>query len=100
MDFNIITNSESISKESPIQLNDLVNFISSKLESSSSGIIDTQELNSLILKEYQSKSSKYKYLVQSTKLSSPIVDSDLTISSNFGAIWDSNKDGYISLKIE
>ncbi|KAK6464446.1 hypothetical protein DFJ63DRAFT_334016 [Scheffersomyces coipomensis] len=86
LDFTITTSSDSISKESPIILNDLVELLTNHLEPLDVDTIDTNQLNTFILKQCQLKSSKYKFLVQSTKLSSPnTVDSDLDISSTFGA---------------
>ncbi|KAK6458656.1 uncharacterized protein RJT20DRAFT_123694 [Scheffersomyces xylosifermentans] len=99
---SITTISSSSAKEAPITADYLNKLLEDKFaESESSASIDTKEINTYILADLQKKSSKHKFIVQSTKLNAPTsVESELSIHSNFGAVWDSDKDGYISLKIE
>ena len=40
-------------------------------------------------------------MIQATRLKSPSsIETNLNILTSFGAVWDSNRDGYISLKVE
>lgn len=80
-----------ITKESPVSEEHLKKLVSQHAES---------ELTTLILTDLRKNSSKFKFLVHTTELASPLsVEADLDISSKFGAVWDTEKDGYINLKI-
>lgn len=61
----------------------------------------SDDLINVILNSLQKKSSKHKFLIQSTLMVAPdALDRDLNISTNFGAIWDSENDGYITIKLD
>lgn len=49
-----------------------------------------------ILSSLQKKSSKHKFLVLATTVDAG--DGDFLAKSSFGALWDAERDGYISVK--
>ncbi|CUM50343.1 uncharacterized protein AC631_01749 [Debaryomyces fabryi] len=89
--------SSSASKESPITSEYLIEVINKDI----SKLGRTNELIEFLLEKLQKKSSKHKFLIQATRLKSPSpIETDLNILASFGAVWDSNRDGYISIKVE
>jgi len=85
--------SHSASATSPIS----VEFLRDLVDSNE----DCDDLTNVILNSLQKKSSKHKFLIQSTVIVAPdALDRDLNISTNFGAIWDSENDGYITIKLD
>mmetsp|Transcript_6976 Transcript_6976/g.8845 ORF Transcript_6976/g.8845 Transcript_6976/m.8845 type:complete len:285 (+) Transcript_6976:15-869(+) len=89
--------SSSASKESPITSEYLIELINKNINK----LNITHELIEFLLEKLQKKSSKHKFLIQATRLKSPSpIETDLNILTSFGAIWDSNRDGYISIKVE
>lgn len=89
--------SSSASKESPITSEYLIEVINKNINK----LNRTNELIEFLLEKLQKKSSKHKFLIQATRLKSPSpIETDLNILTSFGAIWDSNRDGYISIKVE
>lgn len=95
MSFEVLDVSESSSKESPIKLKDIRAFLDKELET----INDISGLDTTLLKDISVKSSKYKFLVQSTKLVVDDVNVNLDINTKFSAAWESEKDGYITIKL-
>ena len=89
--------SSSASKESPVTIKYLTEIISEDITKSN----ETNELIELLLAKLQKKSSKHKFLIQATRLKSPeSIESSLNILTSFGAVWDSDRDGYVSLKVK
>lgn len=89
--------SSSASKESPVTTEYLTEVISEDINKLS----ETNALIEFLLAKLQKKSSKHKFLIQATRLKSPSsIETNLNILTSFGAVWDSNRDGYISLKVE
>ncbi|ODV78367.1 uncharacterized protein CANTADRAFT_6759 [Suhomyces tanzawaensis NRRL Y-17324] len=82
--------SSSISKEAPISAQWLVELVQQL------GPIDSGKRNQEVLEKLQAKSSKYKFLVQSTDVQQL---GDIGLNTKFGAIWDSERDGHINLQI-
>lgn len=95
MSFEVLDVRESSSKESPIKLKDIRAFLDKELET----INDISDLDTTLLKDISVKSSKYKFLVQSTKLVVDDVNVNLDINTKFSAAWESEKDGYITVKL-
>ena len=84
--------SSSKSEQRPVT----AQYVTDILSSSSS--FDSSELIRRILEDVQKKSSKHKFLVNVTKITSSD-DSECSAASNFGAVWDSEKDGYYSFEV-
>lgn len=57
------------------------------------------ELIKYLLGQLQQKSSKHKFLAQVTSVIAPDQDIDLEVATSFGAVWDSDRDGYISVRM-
>lgn len=62
-------------------------------------LFDSNELIRKILESVQKKSSKHKFLVNITKISSSD-ESECTAGSNFGAAWDNASDGYFTFELQ
>ena len=89
--------SSSASKESPVTTEYLTEVISEDINK----LNETNALIEFLLAKLQKKSSKHKFLIQATRLKSPSsIETNLNILASFGAVWDSNRDGYVSLKVE
>lgn len=87
--FTIEVMSLVIPETSPIDVDQLVSLIEQKYS-------PNQQL-SVIVDEISKKTSKYKFLGQSTIIES---GNDLSVQADYSAIWDVAKDGYISLKVQ
>lgn len=86
----------SVSKQSPITSDYLVELLqSSEAQQLASSRV---ELIKYLLGQLQQKSSKHKFLAQVTSVIAPDQDIDLEVATSFGAVWDSDRDGYISVR--
>ena len=57
-------------------------------------------LNTAILTELQTLTSKYKFLVQSTQVHPAGCEAGaFDIVAKFGAVWDQEKDGYVCFRV-
>ncbi|CUM63649.1 uncharacterized protein PRCAT00001232001 [Priceomyces carsonii] len=91
-----ITASE-LSKESPITEHGLIELTKRFDEE----LLDSEQLINYLLLNLQKKSSKHKFIVQTVDVTSQVsINMDLNLVSRSGVLWDHNRDGYISLKVE
>lgn len=95
--YTVSTTASSLSKESPVTIDYLADIIKKDIVK----FTGTNEVIEHLLAKLQKKSSKHKFLIQTTRLNAPDkIDTELNLLSSFGAVWDSGRDGYVSLKIE
>lgn len=85
--------SKCLSEESPFGEEYILELVQ-KVANSEDDLIKT------LLAELQKKSSKHKFLINTSRVASPEqIEADLQISTNFGAVWDSKRDGFITIKV-
>ncbi|GEQ67113.1 hypothetical protein JCM33374_g776 [Metschnikowia sp. JCM 33374] len=83
--------------QSPIGAEDLKLMISEQIQT----LNDSKQAARNIAQKLSTKSSKHKFLVSVTKIDSePEVDADVNISSVVSAVWDEQKDGYWSFRVD
>lgn len=93
----ISVTSASDSKESPVTITYLTEIISEYVTKTD----ETNKFVELLLEKLLKKSSKHKFLIQATRLKAPdTIDTNLNISTSFGAVWDTERDGYVSFKVQ
>lgn len=93
----ISVTSASDSKESPVTITYLTEIISENVTKTD----ETNKFVELLLEKLLKKSSKHKFLIQATRLKAPdTIDTNLNISTSFGAVWDTERDGYVSFKVQ
>lgn len=96
MNYKITDVSECSSKESPLDSKDVKLLIETQLKS----IESISQLTSKLLPEFGKKSSKHKFIVQVTDVVfDETPNMNLKINANFGAAWESEKDGYLTVKL-
>lgn len=83
---------EPSSKESPITVKEIRDIVEAQLTS-------PNELQSNVLKELIKKSSKHKFIVQTTNINVEDTNVDVGITTKFGAAWEPEKDGYITVTV-
>lgn len=95
---SINVTSSALSQESPITPNVLIDILNN--DEAVKLYTERNDLIQYLLSKFQAKSSKFKFMVQATSLKSESeINSNLLIASSFGAVWDSDKDGYISVNV-
>lgn len=92
---NLIDISDPSSQESPIT----TEFIRSTVESLSE-IDSIDKLINELLKKVSAKSSRHKFIIQGTKITAEDTNINLNISTEFGAVWETSRDGYLKLKFQ
>ncbi|KAL6452403.1 TDA2 Topoisomerase I damage affected protein 2 [Candida maltosa Xu316] len=88
----IINKSDSV--EAPFTQEFIVKLIKENVE------LDSKHLIDKIGEALKEKSSKHKFIVQATTFTKDNDSFDLKVQSDFIALWDSKKDGCITLEIE
>lgn len=83
------------SKESPITTKDVTSVVEKYLTEQD----QLSELSSKMVNEFSKRSSKHKFIVQVTKVKGDTKDANLVIGADFGAAWESEKDGYITVSL-
>lgn len=87
----------SVSKQAPITSDYLVELLQSSDAQRLAG--SRVDLIKYLLGQLQQKSSKHKFLAQVTSVKALDKDIDLEVATSFGAVWDNDRDGYISVKM-
>lgn len=87
----------SPSTEAPITADYFIELIKDNVDSHPNS---NDLIHKTLLPNLQKKSSKHKFVVQATTLKAHDADVNFQAGSSFGAVWDSVKDGYISVKVE
>lgn len=86
--------SASESKEAPVD----VAFVKALVEEHAAALA-TKTFIPAVADALSTKSTQHKFLVQVTTVSNASVDADLGINAAVGAVWDAEKDGYVSFKV-
>lgn len=93
---SITVQAASKAKEAPVEVSFLQKLVEQEIEQ----LDDKQAFIGAITTQLGVKSSRHKFLVELVTLKGPAsIDVDLTVSSSIGALWDSGRDGYCTLKI-
>lgn len=87
----------SVSKQSPITEQYLVELL---LGPEARDLMSSRvQLIKYVMGHLQQKSSKHKFLAQATTVAVADVDVDVSVASSVGAVWDSERDGYVSVRM-
>lgn len=83
--------------QGPIGVDEMKLIISEE----SQNLADSKQTARQIAQRLSTKSSKHKFLVLVTKIDRESeIDVDLNIQSVIGAVWDEQKDGYWSFRVD
>lgn len=94
---SVTIQASSKTKEAPVDELELQELITKGVDQ----LDDKKAFISAITTQLSLKSSKYKFLVEVIGVTSASkIDAEFTISSSVGALWDGDRDGYYSFKIE
>lgn len=80
----------------PLKENELLDFINKSYKPSESSI---NELINSILNFLSTKSSKFKYIINSTTILINEISNN-KINNSFGSLWDEKNDGFLNLKFK
>ncbi|EEQ40405.1 hypothetical protein EJF18_50294 [Clavispora lusitaniae] len=87
----------STTKDSPISETEFATLIDNEKDK----LTDTHEFIRSITNQLSVKSSKFKFLVEVTSVSSSeSITTNVTITSSIGSLWDDERDGYYSFKVQ
>lgn len=92
--YEIYDITEPSSGQGPLAVNDIRQLTQRFFETEK----PMEELSSHMLAEFSKKSSKHKFIVQVTRVAGNS-DTDMSITADFGAVWESEKDGYVTVTI-
>lgn len=84
--------SKSQSTETPFSQEFIINFIKENVN------VPSKQLVTNIVECLKEKSSMHKFFVQSTGLQNKDDLNDLQIGSDFAALWDTKKDGCLTIQ--
>lgn len=90
MSIEVISNSQNT--EAPFSQEFIINFIKENVD------VPSKQLITKIAECLKEKSSMHKFFVQSTSLQNKDNLNDLQIQSDFAALWDTKKDGCLSIQ--
>lgn len=90
MSIEVISNSQNT--EAPFSQEFIINFIKENVD------VPSKQLITKIAECLKEKSSMHKFFVQSTSLQNKDDLNDLQIQSDFDALWDTKKDGCLSIQ--